>query len=450
MRAAAIAFMVLATVVGTAVADDDYAPRTVVRAHLEPDGPVAVGATVRLVVDALVTTWFTEGLELPPLEVPGAVVAPSDESPPHLSESIEGTTFFGVSRVYLVTPTAPGALTIPPITLTLHPGQGPGPVEASTPPLTLTVVALEPPPGAEHALPATKLTLTQFLDRKLDGIRVGDSLTRTITARADGVRGMFLPPVAFPPTAGLGVYPAPPQVEDVTDDHGGFTGGTRIDAATYVVQAPGRYVLPAITITWWDPRAQAVQTASAPPVAFEAAAAPATRPELALPTDDAESSLTRLWSRWNRAALAAIVLAIAGGAAWLLAPTLVAEVHRLAAARAERRRRHEASEDWAFERVTESVRTGDPAATYVALQRWLQRLGTPDDPVTVESLGTVAADPVLARDLAALAATLYGNDASSSSWNARELSQRLPVARRHVKHPSGKGTAHAPLPPLNP
>jgi hypothetical protein len=365
-----------------------------------------------------------------------------------VSEQREGTTWFGVSRVYLVTPTAPGTLTIPPITLTLHPGQGPGPIEAQTAPLTLTAVALERPPGAEHAVAATKLTLTQFLDRKLDGLRVGDSLTRTITASADGVRAMFLPPVAFPPTAGLGVYPAPPQVEDVTDERGGFTGGTRIDAATYVVQAPGRYALPAVTITWWNPQTDAIQTASAPPVTFEAAAS-AAKPELALPVDDA-GALARVWSRWSWAVLVAIALVFAGGAAWLLAPAVAAERRRLAIARAERTRRWRASEAFAFQQMTETLRADDPAAAYAALQRWLQRLGTPDDPVTVETLGTIAADPVLARDLAALAATLYREAAASTAWNATELSQRLTTARHHLRRPAAERATHPPLPPLNP
>ena len=448
-RIAASVALLLVVMAVPAVAIADDAPKTLVRARVEPPGPLAVGTTVKIVVDALVTTWLTAGLELPTLDVPDAFVTPSDEQAAKLTETIDGATWFGVSRVYLLTPTAAGTLTIPPIALTLHAGQAPGPIEAQTAPLTVSVTAPERPPGAEHALATRKLVLTQHLDRKPAGIRVGDSIERTISLTADGVRGIFLPPTTFTAVEGLAVYPAGPHVDDVTDDRGAFSGGRRIDAATYVVQTSGRHTLPAITVQWWNTRTQSLQTATAAAIDLDAAANPAARPELALPADDDASLLGRAWRNWRNPTLLVILVAAAVALAWLLAPTLAATRRRVTAARAERRRRWEASEACAFEHVTEAIDRGDPAAVYPALLRWLVRAAPREESVTVATLGARVHDPELGHALAALGATVYGH-ARAPTWDARDLARRLGEARARLRHADHAARAAGPLPPLNP
>lgn len=444
MKRAALFALLLLALVTTALADD--APRARVRVRIEPAGPVAVGETVRLVVDALVTTWLAAGLELPALRIPGAVVTESDEHAPHLTETIDGATWFGVSRVYLVTPTAPGELAVPAIPLSVHPGGAPAALAIATAPLTLTVTAPVRPPGAEHALAASKLTLTQHLDRTLDGLRVGDSLTRTVAITADGARGMFLPPTTFAPIAGLAVYPSEPHVDDVTDRQGEFMGGRRIDAATYVVQAAGTHTLPAVRVAWWDTKARKLQTATVPAITFDAAANPAAKPELALPADEAAEDL----ARFGRPTLVALALLAIGVATWLVVPRIGAARRRLVTARAERRRREEASEPWAFARVTDGLRANDPTAVYPAVVRWLARMAPDGPPITLDTLGARSDDPVLGRQLATLAAALYTDDARAPHWTAGDLEHRLTDARHRLRRNHDTDAAAPALPPLNP
>jgi len=448
-RVAALLTVLVVATTAAAIAFADDAPRTLVRARVEPSGPVAVGQTVKIVVDALVTTWFTAGLELPALDVPNAVVAPSDEQAAKLTETIESATWFGVSRVYLLTPTAAGTLTIPPIPLTLHVGTAPAPVEARTTTLSVTVAAPQRPPGAEHALATRKLLLTQHLDRKVAGLRVGDSIERTITLTADGVRGMFLPPTTFATIDGLAVYPADPHVDDVTDERGGFSGGRRIDAATYVVQTPGRHTLPAVSVQWWNTSTQSLQTATATAIDLDAAASPAARPELALPADEDAGFAARAWRAVRNPALSAMAVLLAAAAAWLLASELRTLRRRVTAARAARRRRWEASEACAFERVTETIDHGDPAAIYPALVHWLERVEPHDSPVTVATLAARAEDPDLGRSLAALGAAVYGNP-PAAKWEADDLARRLTDARARLRHADRAAHEPPPLPPLNP
>ena len=99
MRRAFVLALGLASAV--VVRADDTQVR--VRVRLDPAGPVVTGQAVRLVVDVLVTTWLTGQPELPPLDVPGAVVAPSSEQTVNLTQQIDGTTWFGVSQNWLST-----------------------------------------------------------------------------------------------------------------------------------------------------------------------------------------------------------------------------------------------------------------------------------------------------------------------------------------------------------
>jgi hypothetical protein len=53
------------------------------------------------------------------------------------------------------------------------------------------------PPGAERAkyfLTTERLQITQFFDRKLQDLKVGDSILRTVSMIAENTVGMTLPP----------------------------------------------------------------------------------------------------------------------------------------------------------------------------------------------------------------------------------------------------------------
>jgi len=92
------------------------------RAHLEPAGPVVAGSEVKLVVDLLTTTWFTEAPDWPLFTVPDAIVNLPDEQAENLSGDIDGTRWFGVSRAYRIDSATcvadrGGSFSLPPVTI---------------------------------------------------------------------------------------------------------------------------------------------------------------------------------------------------------------------------------------------------------------------------------------------------------------------------------------------
>ena len=104
---------------------------------------------------------------------------------------------------------------------------------------------------------------------------MGDSITRTVTIQAAETPAMLLPPVTFPALDGLAVYPAQPALQDKTEGRTDALTATRTDSATYILQRPGDYVLPAIDVRWWNAGEGRVETAHVDAVTMQVAPNPA-------------------------------------------------------------------------------------------------------------------------------------------------------------------------------
>jgi hypothetical protein len=440
--AGAVALWLAVSVAAPAFAGD---VRYTARARIDPAGPVMPGQPVKLVVDALTTTWFTSAPVFPPIDVPGAIASPPGDDATNLSEDIGGVRWFGVSRTYIVTPQAGGELAIAPITLVLNVGQVDKPVHAKTPALKLAVKVVERPPGAENALATSRLQLVQRLDRALDGLKQGDAFTRTLTVSADGVQGMLLPPAAFPPVDGLAVYPKAPIVQDLRKEREGFVGSTRTDAATYVLQRAGHYDLPGVRIAWWDTKANQLRTAEVAPLAFDVAANPAYTPEIGIPAEASHAAPARVTHLdLHRIAAVAAAVALLGLAAWLLLPRL-RRAWRAGVARARARRGLWRNSEARMYALALRATRGDGAGFAPALYRWLDRLPPSGAPATLAGHPPRGGDDDLRRWMA----HRYGEAGATPS--ARAMRRAL-VRLRAAMRPGAAARDGAPgsLVPLNP
>lgn len=433
------------------------APKSMARAHLEPGGAVAQGQPVKLVVDALTTNWFTEAPVFPALALPGAIVSPPGDDATNLSEEIQGVKWFGVSRTYIVTPQAGGDIAIPPLELTLQVGQVSGLVKVHTPALKLAVKTVPRPAGAENAIGTTRLDVTQSIDRDPRSLKEGDAFTRTIEISADGVQAMLLPPTPFAPVSGLAVYPKAPTVQDISRERQGFLGGRRVDAATYVVQRPGRYELPGVDVQWWDIRAGKLRTASVPPLRFAAAANPGYQPAVGIPGEPLAAAPAR-HARLDPLRLAywAAVLAVLALAAWLLLPRLIRALGRLRAWRRQRRLAYAGSEAAAFARLRRAQQGRDPGELMGSLYAWLDHVALRAPavlgrPAALGNAERAAGSTAFSSAAEQLLSSRYGETAGQGDAPAA-LGKALGEARAALaREPARSGhRAATPLPPLNP
>ncbi|AYF86688.1 MULTISPECIES: BatD family protein [unclassified Pseudomonas] len=245
-------------------------PEVRVQQRLVPAEGAVVGGIVNLEVDLLVDTWFTEAPILPGLDLPGAVVDPPSGEAQHLTEQLDGKTFFGLRFTYQITPQAAQRFDIPALAFQVQPGQASGPVKISGQPLSFVARALAGA-GDESRLVARSVKLTQEIQRSHDPLRQGDSITRRLRVEAEGAQAMLIPPPLFAEVKGLKRYVQTPKVQPLSDGRGGTSGGTREDSATYVIGDIGTYSLPAVELKWWDAATGEAQSVSVPAVPLEAA-----------------------------------------------------------------------------------------------------------------------------------------------------------------------------------
>ncbi|MEC5385682.1 BatD family protein [Uliginosibacterium sp. H3] len=419
-----------------------------IRAHLSPTGEVAPGTPVKLVVDVLTDEFFTGAPVFPGLAVPGAIVAPVSDDSSHLNETINGKPWFGISRSYLITPQTGGELAIPALEITAKVGAGAAAVKLRTAPLTLHVKVVQRPAGAENAVGTTQLTLKQSLDRKLDGLKQGDSFTRRIEIDVDGVQAMLLPAPDFPPVKGLAIYPVAPVVEDIKGERGVFIGGRRVDAITYVAQQPGDYSLPAFSMQWWDTRANQLRTAQVPALHFSVAANPGYKPAFDIAAEQSQPKAARhVRINLRRVLEVGALVVVAGFLAWWLLPPLLRASKSLQGRLAQRRAQRAQSEQAYFDKLQHADSTQRVSAFY----QWLDRLPGERKPASLEEVVQRAGDVQLGGQARDWLAGYYGKSHDRSA-DGKGAARPVPAWASALRKTASAGRRRnkASLAPLNP
>ncbi|OLL28669.1 hypothetical protein BTH42_26430 [Burkholderia sp. SRS-W-2-2016] len=431
----------------TAKVPADPAPRTLVRAHLEPAGPVVAGSEVKLVVELLTTSWFTEAPDWPLFTVPGAIVSLPDEQARNLSEDIDGVRWFGVSRAYRIAPQAGRTYDVAPFAITLHPGGIATPVQVMTPALRFVATL---PPGAEqmkHFFAAPRVTVTQKIEPPNGQLRAGAIVTRSITQTASGTESMLIPPVEFGDVDGLKRYARTPVTHDVVQDRAGLVAGERTDSVAYLADHSGRFSLPPVTIEWWDTATQKKQSVVLPGVKLSVSAAHE-KPLFEIPADAlSRGAAHRLVVIHGAhlaiaAALVLVLIALIGARARLAdcARRLRGRVHAL-------RERYRDGEWRARRSLYAAARHGDLRRLIPALYRWMERRGDLGKPARVDRLPGGARGDISA--IAEVVARHY-DTASAAAQPAPATPRGLLDAVRELTKRTRKPRRRAsPLPPLN-
>jgi hypothetical protein len=419
------------------------APQFKVRAHLEPSGTVVAGSEVKLVVDCLTTTFFTEAPDWPLFNVPGAFVVLPDEQAENLHETIDGVAWYGVSRAYRIVPQAAGVLSIPAFSIPVHPGGVTKPAILTTPALKLVASVPAGAEGMRVFFPTQNLSATQTITPSLHDLKAGGSVTRSVTQVAAGTESMLIPPVNFSEVEGLKRYARPSSTKNVIQDRAGLVAGERTDSVNYVIDHSGRFKLPPVTIEWWNTATQKRESIVLPAVSFSASAA-RERPLFDIPADAlSKGGAHRILviDRWQ-AVLAATLLLLALGLIWAY-PRFGARFKRLIQALRDAQKRYANGDAWAWRALRLAVRKGPLASTIPLLYRWMDRSPDVKHPARVDELN-LQGEPQLKELVSAVHGHYSGQPQSKTNW--RESTKAL---SRAVKHARKLRKAQSPLPPLN-
>jgi hypothetical protein len=415
-RAAALGLVLALT--SAAVASAQQGPAPILRTTIDPPR-VVVGQKTTLRIEVLAPNYMTSPPVIPDFQVRNAVTRRLGNV--NVSEQHDGTSFAGVRFEFAIYPQEIGSYALTDQKIVVR--------YAFAPPQTRDATLSIPPVAFEAFIPdaalqldpfvaANRLTIDQMVQRSSEELKVGGAVTRTVTTRAEGAPAMLLPPLAFAPIDGLTLYPAQPSTQDSTDRRTDVLTATRVDAATYMLQRPGDYVLPAVTLRWWNVATGKVETARIAEVSFHVADDPA------VPVAPSETS-QRKWS-WNTLAgfvidrwrLSLVMLAAVLTLAWLLPRAM-----RVVPPWFFRRRdAFVASESWSFMHFLMTCRAGDPEKTYFALLGWLARFDPIAPSHTIAALRSAAHDRDLDEQLDSLERQLFAPPAGRpGAWSVRKL-----------------------------
>lgn len=415
----------------------------VVRVEILTKPPIVAGQQVQVQVDVLVPNFFMSPPQFPALDIPNAIAILSDERAQNLVETINGEAYAGISQLYIVTPQVAGEYTIPSATITFAYAAIPGQRSDGSVTLPPTKFTVTGAPGAEgtQAAVASVLTVEQALDGDPAQLKVGDTLVRTVTVNAQGMRAMMIPVPDFTAPEGVRLYPHDPVLSDKQGDGRGPAGAMRVDRVTYAFEKPGSYVLPAVEISWYDPAAGKREVARAPEVTAVVTDAAAFKPAIAPPAEASDDS-SRPWRDW----LDYLPWAIAGLAALALLAWFARRAWpRLHEWQENRRLERQNSEAAFFELVGQAGRSGDPATIYARLDSWARRAGAIPIGAWLARNGDAAALSEFER----LEKSVYSGK-REARFDAQALLAGLAAARRNwLAKDRPEAAARPALPELN-
>lgn len=121
-----------------------------------------------------------------------------------------------------------------------------------------------PETGNRQWLPAQDVSITSKWSGDASGLSVGEPITRTITITANGQIASAIPPLdPRAIDAELKSYKDQPQLE-TNKSNQGFVA-TRIESEAIVANKAGEFVLPALSIDWWNTKTKQWQTSTLEP-----------------------------------------------------------------------------------------------------------------------------------------------------------------------------------------
>ncbi|VVO44119.1 BatD family protein [Pseudomonas fluorescens] len=278
-------------------------------------------------------------------------------------------------------------------------------------------------------LPARSLSLSETWNPQPDHAQVGDSLTRRLTVKAEGLASSQLPPLPATDVNGLRRYPDQPVLGNQNSERGLI--GSREDREALVPTRSGAIELPAVEVTWWNTFEDHLEHSSLPAQTLHVANNPNLMLDTAAGAPTAISAVggETLW-RWKLSTLVLACTTLLGFGLWWRARWQPAILRAAQTGPSPRT---------VLDELKRACQANSPHATRQALDAWARQ--------QPETLADMAARFVpLSNALDGLNGALYSE--TGQYWQGEELwraIKAIPIADR-VHDPVGDSG----LPPLYP
>jgi len=357
-------------------------------------------------------------------------------------KDLNGVRHGVIEMRYAIYPQHSGLLTITPQTFSAtlvdtQPSQdanaqGPKPgklmrVSSAEIPLTVKPKPLTYPVDAPW-LPARSLSLSESWNPEPEHTQVGDSLTRSLTLKVEGLAASQLPALPATDVNGLRRYPDQPVLSNQSTERG--IVGSREEREALVPSRSGAIDLPTVDVVWWNTFEDHLEHSSLPARTLQVANNPSLQVDT--PAGNLQVSAVDndvLWW-WKLSTLILACTTLLGFGLWWRARWQPA-VHRAAQTGPSPRT--------LMDDIKRASQANDPQATRQALDAWARQ--------QPETLADMAARFVPLSDaLDGLNGALYSE--TGQHWQGEDLwraIRTIPAAER-VQDPVGDSG----LPPLYP
>ncbi|MEB0048567.1 MULTISPECIES: BatD family protein [unclassified Pseudomonas] len=380
---------------------------------------------------------------LTPLQIPDARIEQMGESRTY-EKVINGLRHGVIELRYAIFPQHSGVLTIPTQTFSATlvdtqpspdntAAQGPKPgklLRVSSAQIPLTV---KPKPDTYPAdtpwLPAHSLSVGESWNPEPDHLQVGDSLTRSLTLKVEGLASSQLPPLPATEVNGLRRYPDQPVLSNHNSERGLI--GSREDREALVPTRMGNVELPPVDVVWWNTFEDHLEHSTLPARTLSVANNPSLVVDTpaSSPTATTGANSEALWW-WKLSTVMLTCTTLLGFGLWWRARWQPAILRAAQTGPSPRT---------VLDDLKRACQANDPQATRQALDAWARQ--------QPETLADMAARFVPLSDaLDGLNGALYSE--TGQYWQGEELwrvIKSIPTAE-HVQAPVGDSG----LPPLYP
>lgn len=195
--------------------------------------------------------------------------------------TINGRQFRVIEKRWALYPQTSGTLNLPSVTLQatkaqtrrgFFPNFNTEQIRLRSPAKSLEVLPIPDNYQGKFWLPASSLSLSETWSQNPDTIQVGDSITRTITTKAEGLSAEQLIPQEAPVLQTAKTYPDQSKLENSASPKG--NQAKRLDTYAIIATQPGTLILPAIKVHWWDVNKQIDRVSALPERTITVLAAP--------------------------------------------------------------------------------------------------------------------------------------------------------------------------------
>ena len=379
---------------------------------------------------------------LPPLQIPDARIEQLGESRTY-EKDINGVRHGVIEMRYAIYPQHSGELIIPGqiFNAALVDAQPAQDATAQSPKsgklmrissgeLLLTVKAKPITYPADLPwLPARSLTLSESWSPEPEHVQVGDSMTRSLTVKAEGLASSQLPPLPGTEVSGLRRYPDQPVLGNQNTDRG--LVGSREDREALVPARSGSIELPSVDVVWWNTFEDHLEHSSLPARTLQVAANPSLMVDTPAGNSpvNASADSESLW-RWKLSSLILACTTLLGFGLWWRARWQPAVARTAQTGPSPRT---------VLDELKRACQANDPQATRQALDAWARQ--------QPETLADMAARFVPLSDaLDGLNGALYSE--TGQHWQGEDLwraIRTIPIAERVQDLTGDNG-----LPPLYP